>query len=403
MNWIVALPFTAEDYNSLLTITCKFIKRIFLVSEMNTWNAVKWAEVTITTLVEHDWNISRAIISDRDSKFMSEFWIAVFIKMNVFLLISTAYHPQTNGQSKRTNQTIEIALRFHVTAHSEENWNEVLPYLQAESNNVKQLFTDFTPNELAYDFKVNDPLEMLADLFPQDYQRLRQIKREDAEVVMAFASVVSKARYDQNHRAIVNVIQPRFMIYLRLHQGYTISGLANKKLSNQRVGPFKIIEAVNKSKQAFRLELPPVMKIHSVIFIAQLESATPPPDSYDRNPVLDPSIVLNEHANTDALFYEIERLVDKRIIRDKAHYLVKWKNCGHQHNVWYFIDNLQDAADLIAEYEAIAPRRSIRRRIRLPVPTVRVPRRRIATSTAVQAPQRQGIQVRIPTRSVRRG
>ena len=186
------------------------------------------------------------------------------------------------------------------------------------------------------------------------------------------------------------------MIYLRLHQRYIIFGLTNKKLFNQRVESFKIIEAMNKFRQAFRLKLSSVMKIHFVIFIVQLKSVTSSLDSYDRNLVLDSSIVLNEHANIDVSFYEIERLIDKRIIKDKAHYLIKWKNCEHQHNVWYSIDNLQDAADLIAEYEATAPRQFIKRKVRLPILTVRVSRRRIATSTAVQASRgKQGIQIRI--------
>ena len=130
------------------------------------------------------------------------------------------------------------------------------------------------------------------------------------------------------------------MIYLRLHQRYIIFELVNKKLSNQRIKSFKIIEIVNKFRQTFRLKLSSIMKIHSMIFIAQLKSIISLFNSYNQNFVLDSSIVLNEHANIDAFFYEIERLIDKRIIKNKAYYLIKWKNCEHQHNVWYFIDNL---------------------------------------------------------------
>ena len=132
---------------------------------------------------------------------------------------------------------------------------------------MKQLFIDFAFNELVYDFKINDSLDMLVDLFSQNYQRLRQIKRKNAEIVMTFVNVVNKVRYDQNHRIIINIIQPRFMIYLKLHQKYIIFDLTNKKLFNQRIESFKIIEAVNKSKQAFKLKLSSIMKIHSIIFI----------------------------------------------------------------------------------------------------------------------------------------
>ena len=219
---------------------------------------------------------------------------------------------------------------------------------------------------------------------------------------MTFANVVNKARYNQNHRIIINVIQPKFMIYLKFHQKYILLGLINKKLSNQRIELFKIIETMNKFKQAFKLKLSSIMKIHSVIFIAQLKSITSSSDSYNRNFVFDSSIVLNEHANIDVFFYEIERLIDKRIIKNKTHYLIKWKNCEHQHNVWYFIDNLQNVVDFITKYKTTAFRRFIKRRIRLSIFTVRVLRRRIATFTAIQASQKQKIQMRIFIRSIRR-
>ena len=159
---------------------------------------------------------------------------------------------------------------------------------------------------------------------------------------------------------------------------------------------------MNKFKQAFRLKLSLMMKIHSVIFIVQLKSITSSSDSYNRNFVFDSSIVLNEHANIDVFFYEIERLIDKRIIKNKTHYLIKWKNCEHQHNVWYFIDNLQNVVDFITKYKTTAFRRFIKRRIRLSIFTVRVLRRRIATFTAIQASQKQKIQMRIFIRSIRR-
>ncbi len=116
MDWIVALPISVAGFNTLLTITCKFSKRILLIPGMDTWDAARWAEVTIVSLVGHDWGIPRSIISDRDARFMSEFCSTVFTKMGVSMLTSTAYHPQTDGQSERTNQMVEIALPYHYTS-----------------------------------------------------------------------------------------------------------------------------------------------------------------------------------------------------------------------------------------------------------------------------------------------
>ena len=79
--------------------------------------------------MDHDWQIPSAWISDRDPRFLSEFWTAVFQKLGTNFLTSAAYHPQTDGQSERTNQTIEIALRYFITANPDEEWVKALPFI----------------------------------------------------------------------------------------------------------------------------------------------------------------------------------------------------------------------------------------------------------------------------------
>jgi len=81
---------------------------------------------------------------------------------------------------------------------------DVLPYLQGESNNVAHATTGYASNKLAYRFRIDNTLDMLTELVPEDFGRLRQLKREDAESAMAFASALSKARYDLTHQAIIN-------------------------------------------------------------------------------------------------------------------------------------------------------------------------------------------------------
>ena len=174
---------------------------------------------------------------------------------------------------------------------------------------------------------------MLSDLSLENYSRLRLIKREEAESIMTFASAISKTRYDLHHKTISNAIEVDFMIYLRLHQSYTISDLFNKKLFNQRVEPFKVLKAVGKSKQVYRLKLFPVMKIHPVIFIAQLKSATSGTDSYERAVGRNSPSVEKENSHSEASHYEVERLLDKRMSRNQPQYLVKWLSYDNEHNV----------------------------------------------------------------------
>ena len=99
MDFIVALPL-ANGFDNLLTITDKFTKWNLLIPGQTTWNAPQWTDTVLSALVGHQWGIPCALISDRDSKFMSSFWRAVFQKLGCELLTSTSYHPQSDGQSK---------------------------------------------------------------------------------------------------------------------------------------------------------------------------------------------------------------------------------------------------------------------------------------------------------------
>ena len=153
---------------------------------------------------------------------------------------------------------------------------------------------------MTYEFKINDTFEMLSDLSSKNFNRLRQIKRKKAESIMIFANVINKTRYDRHHKIINDVFKFDFMIYFRLHQNYTISNLTNKKLSNQKIDFFKILKSIDKSKQTYRLKLSSVMKIHSIIFIAQLKSIISESNSYNRHVESNSSSIekKNSHSKT---------------------------------------------------------------------------------------------------------
>lgn len=214
------------------------------------------------------------------------------------------------------------------------------------------------PNELYYGFKVADVTSMLlADpsLPEEAFHKLRLIKREEADDAMAFASTIIKARYDSKHLAID--LKEGSEVFLKLHHGYSIPGLANRKLSQQRVGPFKVLAKVG--PLAYRLELPPVMRIHPVISVAQLEPAASVsgPDRYGRRINLEPPPVVNENESEqtgkDGKLYDVERVLDKRVSdKGKISYLIKWKDYGNEHNVWYELKDLAGAMELVEEYEA---------------------------------------------------
>ena len=114
LDFILALPTSDEGYDTILSLTDKYTKKVSLPPGKATYSAAEWARVLIDRLDLVDWGIPKAIISDRDPKFLSELWTAMHEALGMKLLYSTAYHPQTDGSSERTNQTAEIALGFYL-------------------------------------------------------------------------------------------------------------------------------------------------------------------------------------------------------------------------------------------------------------------------------------------------
>lgn len=86
---------------------------------------------------------------------------------------------------------------------------------------------------------------------------------------------------------------------------------------------------------AYLLKLLLVMRIYSIVSIAQLESGHTFLDSYKRRVNINSSLVIEDGDDSDpeSKPYEIETLLEKKIFRGKVYYLVKWKDCGNEHNV----------------------------------------------------------------------
>lgn len=107
---MLALSLTKDGLNAIMSVTCKFSQRVTFIEGAETWSAKEWANAFLKQLDLIDWGLLEELITDCDPKFLSKFWTALFKKLGVKPLYSTAYHPQTDGSSERINQTVEIAL-----------------------------------------------------------------------------------------------------------------------------------------------------------------------------------------------------------------------------------------------------------------------------------------------------
>jgi hypothetical protein len=89
------------------------------------------------------------MISDRDPRFTSHFGQVLTKRLDIKRNLSTAFHPQTDGLSERTNQWVEQYLRL-ITAHDQKNWSQWLPLATAVHNNKKNASLGFVPNEVLW-------------------------------------------------------------------------------------------------------------------------------------------------------------------------------------------------------------------------------------------------------------
>lgn len=113
IDFILTLSRNIQSFDVVISITCKFFKKMTLISNKTTWFVQKWIITLLNQLNIMNWDLSKIIINDRDSKFFNEFWKTLFIKLKIPLFYNIVYHSQIDDQSKRINQSIKIALRYH--------------------------------------------------------------------------------------------------------------------------------------------------------------------------------------------------------------------------------------------------------------------------------------------------
>lgn len=338
--------------DTLLTQTCTFSKKKLLVAGNKRMTAKEWAVVILRAWMLADWGIPMEIISDRDPKFTSELWGEVFRLLGTGLLFATAYHPQTDGQSERTNQTVEIAIRMEIAEHPGTQWPALLPALQHLLNNTLAITIGRSPNELVYGFKPRSVLDILTakkgtPASADAIEVLRKQYQEEAAERIDRAGAIAKMRYDDKHTP--TEFEVGDVVYLRLHKGYHLPGKPNRKWSPQRAGPFRVIRKVGKA--AYELDFPKTWRVHPVISVAHLYKPRQGTDPYGRKAAPpDPVMVEGEE------HWEIERIVQRRVRWRKSkpyvEFLVRWLGCEAKDDTWIPRIRLVDGArEMVEEYE----------------------------------------------------
>lgn len=358
MDFVVALPpapatgtpFYVEGFevhDAVLTVTDKFTKAVLLIPGNTTYGAREWGQMLLRAIQLGNWATPAAIISDRDSKFTSTIWGQLWESQGTALRMSTAWHPQTDGQSERTNQTMEIAIRFLAAEHPSAPWNNHLIAMQHHSNNTWHEVIKATPNQLLYGFRTKELRDLPADW---DRDEERSVIQEEAKQSIARGQMFMKKRYDDKHRW--TEFKPGDWVYLETKH-YQLPGKPSRKFSQQR---FAVQVKERVGHLAYRVDIPPTMHIHPVVSVQYISEATPPgTDKYGRGHMRPGAVESPAEEDKSAWrdeyqHYEVDRIKGKRKVRGRTEYLVAWKGWPAQFDI-YMPEVAIEAKELIKEYE----------------------------------------------------
>jgi hypothetical protein len=149
IDFVVKLPISG-GFDSILVIVDHFSKGVHLVAAQESWKAEDFAFAFFDCFICHH-GLPDKIVSDRGSIFVSNFWKEVQQLLRVRPAPSTAWHPRTDGQTERTNQTVETFLR-HFVSDRQDDWFHLLPIAELVFNSSVSSSTGFSPFFAQYAF-----------------------------------------------------------------------------------------------------------------------------------------------------------------------------------------------------------------------------------------------------------
>ena len=335
----------SNDCNTILTITdhdCSKVALFFPCKEVITAKEV--AELYATHIFPH-FGIPRKIISDRDPWFMSSFTRTLCERLRIKQNLSSAFHPQTDGQLERTNQWVEQYLRIYGN-HNATDWAQWLPIAQFVHNSWMNETTRKTPFDLLIRVTPSShyPMPEQPALDDKRLDRLQEVRAKAEEAVL-------KAQDVTRHKKITKYVPYKEKDQVWLEGKNLKTTHPTAKLAPKQYRPFTIKKKI--SDIIFQLELPEQWRIHNV-FHTSLLSPYLETDIHGPNyPKPPPDIIEGEPE------FEVEQIVGSRCIGRKKtlQYKVRWKGYAPAHDSWEPANQIH-APKLVKRYETEIKARS---------------------------------------------
>lgn len=335
MDFVVKLP-KSSTFDSILVIVDRRSKQAHFIPCKESITA----EGTAMLLFQHvvcKHGLPQSIVSDRGPQFRSRFWKKLLELLGSKAALSTAYHPQTDGQSERVNQTLEQYLRIF-TSYEQDDWSELLPLAELVYNNSYNESIGMSP---FYAVTGQDAeVEAFEEITPID----KSNPPEAGRIKDHFSRIYG---YLDHH---LKRAQERYKetadMYRREEESYQINDKVllstrnirtlrpTKKLDVTYVGPYRIKRKIN--PVTYELELPPGSRLHPVYHVDLLKPYIHSEDEH-RTTIQPPSLRIDDEPG-----YVIRDIVDVEKKGNGFRYLIDWEGYGPEDRTWETRSYLKD-------------------------------------------------------------
>ncbi|KAJ9551909.1 hypothetical protein OSB04_015954 [Centaurea solstitialis] len=331
MDFVTKLPRTPKGYDTIWVIVDRLSKSAHFLPMKETYSMERLARLYIAEIVRlHGTPVS--IVSDRDARFTSTFWQSFQREMGTQVKLSIAYHPQTDGQSERTIQTLEDMLRACILDFG-GSWEDHLPLIEFAYNNSYHSSIEAAPYEILYGRKCRTPLcwnevgeKQLAgpEVVQITSDKINQVRDR-----LKTARDRQKSYADKRRKDIEFQVGDQVMLKVSPWKGVIRFGKIGK-LSPRYIGPFKITERIG--AVAYKLDLPVELGgVHNTFHVSNLRKCLADPET--AIPLQD--IEVDQKLN---FLEEPVAVTDRKIrkLRNKEISLVKvqWKFHKGQEATW---------------------------------------------------------------------
>ena len=347
MDFVTGLP-ESNGHDAMWVVVDRLTKMAHYIPCNETTDTRQFAHMFITHVFKLH-GLPLDITSDRGSLFTAEFWKELTRELSIDRRLSTAYHPQTDGQTERVNATMEQYLRAYCN-YQQDNWAELLTTAEFCYNNTVSSTTKQTPFFANYGYHPNNDIahsKQNTKPTPEVHEYITRLTelQETLRHEIRYAQE-TQSKQANKRRSPDPTLKPGDRVWLQNRNTKTTR--PSKKLDYKRLGPFTINKRIG--LRAYKLNLPPSMKIHPTFHISLLEP-------YNNNPIPGhiqpppPPVIINEQEE-----YEIEQVLDSKKLYNKIYYRAKWKGYSHEHDQeWYPAENFENSPELTQDFHKRYP------------------------------------------------